>query len=442
MLESGAIDLDAKKSDEVINPVEDLSIASVLRDYVILLGKGGGIFDDRRCEVMSKSDFNIGIGPEVSKLFFDHPERRVIRRCNLVFDPASLEIEPGYINLFRGFPVTPKKGACGRWLALVLMLCENNTDILMWVLRWFAYPLQNPGAKMRTAIVIHGGEGTGKNLILSVLLDIYGNYSAIITQTELESSFNGWASRKLFINGNEVVSRQEMYHKKGVIKNMITEPKWTINEKNINPRDEANHANIVFTSNSLQPVSPDKDDRRYLVLWTPPKLDKKFYREVANEINSGGVAAIYDYLLNLDLDGFDEFTEPLMTNAKKDLIDISMKSDERFIAYWLEGDIDLLTITCRTEDLYRVYVRWCKANGEKFHVSSTEFGNQLGKHEELEKVKHQRYMEGIKERKATFVIPGGMQPGEGQTRAAWLTECNNKFKQSSEAWSEQSNDNA
>jgi len=322
------------------------------------------------------------------------------------------------------------------------MLCENNNEVLVWVLRWLAYPLQNPGAKMRTAIVIHGGEGTGKNLILSVLLKIYGSYSAIITQTDLESSFNGWASGKLFINGNEVVSRQEMYHKKGVIKNMITEPEWNINEKNINPRKEANHANFVFTSNFLQPISPDKDDRRYLVLWTPPKLEKSFYREVAKEISDGGIAAVYDYLLKLDLGDFDEFTEPLMTKAKGDLIEISMKSDERFITYWLEGDIDLLTTVCRTQELYQAYVRWCKTNGEKFHVSQTEFGNQLGKHEELEKIKHQRYLEGLKEKKGTFVIPGGMLPPEGQSRAAWLTECNDKFKRSFEAWCDESREAA
>jgi len=442
MLKSGAVDLDAKKSDEIINPAKDLSIASVLRDYVVLLGKGGGIFNDKRCEVMSKSDFTMGVGPEVSKIFFDHPDRRVIHRCNLVFDPTSIDVDPGYINLFRGFSVIPKKGACSRWLALLLTLCENNDEVLMWVLRWLAYPLQNPGAKMRTAIVIHGGEGTGKNLILSVLLKIYGSYSAIITQTDLEGVDNGWASRKLFINGNEVVSRQEMYHKKGVIKNMITEPQWNINEKYISPRKESNHANFVFTSNFLQPVSPDKDDRRYLVLWTPPKLKKNFYEEVAKEISDGGVAAVYDYLLSLDMGDFDEFTEPLMTKAKGDLIDISMKSDERFITYWLEGDIDLITTVCRTQDLYQAYVRWCKTNGEKFHVSQTEFGNQLGKHEELEKVKHQRYLEGQKEKKGTFVIPGGMQPLEGQNRAAWLTECNDKFKRSFEAWCDESRDAA
>ena len=32
---------------------------------------------------------------------------------------------------------------------------------MFWVLRWLAYPLQHPGAKMRTAMVVHGDEGSG-----------------------------------------------------------------------------------------------------------------------------------------------------------------------------------------------------------------------------------------------------------------------------------------
>ncbi|MEA3278873.1 MAG: hypothetical protein U9Q81_26985, partial [Pseudomonadota bacterium] len=67
------------------------------------------------------------------------------------------------VNLFRGWPVVPREGRCERLLELLYYLCGESDNVFDWVLRWTAYPLQHPGAKMRTAILMHGPEGTGKN---------------------------------------------------------------------------------------------------------------------------------------------------------------------------------------------------------------------------------------------------------------------------------------
>ena len=39
-----------------------------------------------------------------------------------------------------------------------------------WVLKWLAYPIQHPGAKMRTALVLHGPQGTGKNMFFEAIM--------------------------------------------------------------------------------------------------------------------------------------------------------------------------------------------------------------------------------------------------------------------------------
>jgi putative DNA primase/helicase len=95
------------------------------------------------------------------------------------------------------------------------------------VLKWCAYQVQHVGAKMKTAIVMHGPEGTGKNLFWGAMQDIFGRYAALITQAELEDKHNTWLSAKLFLIANEVVTRAEMSHHVGRLKNLSPRTRCT-----------------------------------------------------------------------------------------------------------------------------------------------------------------------------------------------------------------------
>ncbi|MBL7391299.1 primase-helicase family protein, partial [Escherichia coli] len=83
--------------------------------------------------------------------------------------------------------------------------------------------------------------------------------------------FNDWASGKLFMIADEVVARQELFHIKNKLKALITGDCIRINPKNVAAHDERNHVNLVFLSNEKQPLVLEKDDRRFMVMWTPDK---------------------------------------------------------------------------------------------------------------------------------------------------------------------------
>src|SRR3989304_1416073 len=84
-------------------------------------------------------------------------------------------------------------------------LCGNDPDIIRWVTSWLAFPLQNIGAKMKTSLVIHGAQGTGKNLFFEELIGkIYGKYSVRVDQSMLDEIYTDWLSGKLFIVADEV----------------------------------------------------------------------------------------------------------------------------------------------------------------------------------------------------------------------------------------------
>ena len=393
----------------------NFDLLALLENFVLIYGTET-VFDERINRIVTLAGMRVAAGRDLVKIWLEHPDRRLVLPEGVVFEPGS-DVSADQVNLFRGWPVDSRRGSVTRLLEMLYYLCGESDKAFDWVLKWCAYPLQHPGAKMRSAIVMHGPEGTGKNLWWGAIRDIYGEYGSIITQTELESQFNAWASRKLFCIGNEVVSRQEMYHQKGRLKNMITEPEWLINEKMLPVRMEANHANFVFLSNVITPAAPDTDDRRYMVIWTPPKMDQPYYRAVVAEYRRAGPGALYEYLMRYDLGDFDEHTIPMDTEAKRDLIMASMSGPDLFWMEWSAGDLDVPFVPCRKDDLYVYYQKWSRASGESWSVSKNKFSVILGKRLTGDNTK---VNDGYKTRKVRVWIPHGWQPEDGLSKQTAL----------------------
>lgn len=299
------------------------------------------------------------------------PRKRMVTSDQVVFDPLEISDPKTTVNLFTGLKIRPKaNAACESLIKLLEYLCgEEDRDqapVTEWVLRWIAYPLQHVGAKMQTAVVMYGEEGTGKNLFWGAVRSIYGDYGGFITQQQLNSQFNGWLSAKLFILANEVVTRQEMRHHVGLLKHLVTEPEIWINRKQLDERRESNHTNLVFLSNELQPLQISPRDRRYMVIRTPSQVKpREYYRKLGAQVRAGGAEALYAYLLDLDLADFDEHTKPLFTDAKADLIEIGMSASQLFWQDLHDGLLGLPYCPALSTDVYQAFLAWCRRNGEK-----------------------------------------------------------------------------
>lgn len=315
-------------------------------------------------------------GNDEVRMWLGSDKRRDVRADQVVFDPTC-KCGPECINLFGGFEMVPMPGNCAPIIELLFHLVNQDEEIRDWILDWAAYPLQNPGAKMPTAIVMHGDEGSGKNLFWEIVSDLYGEYSSVVGQAQLESKFNDYLSKKMFIIGDEVLSRQEMRHLKGQLKAMISGKTLQIETKGQPVRTEVNHVNLVFLSNELQPNALDASDRRHLVVWTPPKKDQAYYQAVADCANTGGREAFYAYLLARDLSAFDPYAPPPMTAAKTDLIDLGRPNPERWFMEWKAGHLPVPYQSCSSAQAYRVYKRWCTTQGERFVSASNYFSRQV-----------------------------------------------------------------
>lgn len=308
-----------------------------------------------------------------------HPvwiERGAFYLDQVGFDPSEADQEV-HLNTWQGWPMRPRQGECECIKDLLTYLCSqesNADDVVEWIFDWMAYPLQNPGAKMSSAIIMHGPQGTGKSTIFQILAEIYGEYSTVLNQRGIEDKFNAdWADSKLFILAEEVVTRAEMWHIKNELKELVTGKRIRVNPKNIAAYYQKNQINIVYLSNENQPLPLENDDRRHLVVYTPPSLPESFYDDVYLEIKGGGVAAFYSFLMSRDLSKFHPAKRPPMTASKQKLIALSAPSDVRFITDWSSGDLRLPVCPCLTQDLYAAYTRYCRDNGERNPRPSNHF---------------------------------------------------------------------
>lgn len=360
------------------------------------------------------------------------------------FDPAGNDPDV-LLNTWRGWPMKPVPGSCERLLELIRYLCSADPkadEVYEWLLCWMAYPLQNPGAKMDSAVIMHGPQGTGKTTIFQSLAKIYGDYATVLNQRGIEDKFNSdWSDSKLFILAEEVATRAEMWHIKNELKQLVTDPYIRVNPKNIAAYRQRNHLNIAYLSNEDQPLPIENDDRRHCVIYTPPKLPPAFYDEVFRELDNGGVAAFYAYLLALDLSNFNPHKIPPETEAKRNLIEQSSSTEIRFINDWLLGDLNLPICPCFSADLYDAYARWCRRNGDfKARNSSAFFGTIH--HLPGWKKERQRVYESLESTKPSKSTPmifppkhrveqDGHAMKRGTSITVYLTECRLKFAEAS-----------
>lgn len=446
---SGAASAGAGERETLPGIIDELE---ALERYSLVYGGSGTLFDHREHQLIKKSDVMDVLEKSAWNALKVRGGLPVVRLEEVGFDPAGTD-RAITCNLWRGWPTQPKAGNCEAILNLLDHLCsgeQNARDLYQWVLRWLAYPLQHPGAKMKTALVFHGPQGVGKNLFFECVMAIYGEYGRVVDQSAIEDKFNDWASRKLFLIADEVVTRAEIWHVKNKLKHFVTGDTIRINPKNMGAYTERNHVNMVYLSNERQPIPLEKDDRRHLVIWTPEKLSEHTYRQVVDEIRAGGIPALHQFLLDLDLAGFDEHTKPPMSGAKADLIDISLESTERFLRDWQAGDIELghddtgprrlPYCPCASSDLYLAYKKWCVHEGVSRPREQAAFMGHLAKlpgwsrtHKDVYSSLHhvgatRRQRMIVQSATALTEALGAGQNDDWrqkseQSQAAWLTDC-------------------
>lgn len=256
----------------------------------------------------------------LAQSWLEWPARFELERLTYAPGQARVTDDRSY-NLWRGWRCLPRRGDVKPWDELMTYVFDRQREVRTWFEAWCAYPLQHPGVKMYSAPLFWGARhGTGKTIIGYTLMQIYGANATEIRQEHLHSPFNEWAENKQFVVADEVTGSDKRidYDR---LKSFITQRSLRLNPKYIPSYEIPDRINYYFTSQHPDAFFLDDTDRRFFV-WemAKPPMPREFYRRYDEWMKGDGPAHLFDYLLRLDVDGFDPHGPALFTSAKAAMI--------------------------------------------------------------------------------------------------------------------------
>ena len=214
------------------------------------------------------------------------------------------------LNTWNSMGVEPMEGDVTPWLSLMSRVIPD-VELRKWVIQWFAYPLQNLGAKMNTFIHMFGPPGGGKDAIVAPIHGIYGENAVALGRERIISDFNEVYACKQFLQLDELHSGgdRDGLAVTNKIKMLTTRPRLTVNAKGKSEYEVVNHVNLVTSSNYSDSIKLDENDRRCLVLRVGRHetviRDKGYWDGYFQwALSDAGRSALYGYLLGVDCSDF------------------------------------------------------------------------------------------------------------------------------------------
>ena len=127
----------------------------------------------------------------------------------LAYEPGQPEdMANGSFNTWRKpsvVPVKPPARVLKMYHTFIAYLFANEPQVIEWFHQWVAYPLQHPGTKMYSALLLHGPrQGTGKSLLGELIGACYGENFKIVERDQIYQPFNSWVLNTQFVLGDEI----------------------------------------------------------------------------------------------------------------------------------------------------------------------------------------------------------------------------------------------
>jgi len=266
-----------------------------------------------------------------------HKERRQAK--GIVFDPS--DSSEGYVNLWRDFSVKPEKKDCSRFLKLIKeVICDGDEKRYEFFVGYFAHMVQRPWELPETALILVGEQGTGKSFVIRQFSRLIAEHATMVSQRKhLVGGFNAHMARTLLLTADEV-SIATIFAT-NAMKAPITEPTIMLEAKGHDAVAIRNCIRFVLITNDPHVVIMGSKERRFAVydVNNLHQQDHKFFEEMTNYMNNGGLEGLMHHLMTFDLSQFNVRKVPRSKGFSRQV----EQSFDHVTRFWyerlLEGEI-------------------------------------------------------------------------------------------------------
>ena len=217
----------------------------------------------------------------------------------------------GYLNDWRPSPAmqlaargNPDGPAAIMFAELVRKLCREREDIAQMLEHWMARGLFKQTERVRYAVfLVSHTKGLGKGILCYILSELYGRHLSVNVNGlgGVVGRFQASLKGRMLVSVAETVDRGDnnRFSACEALKPLITEDFVTIEQKYRDAISVENYMRFVFSSNHLDGLPIDQNERRFLVInaaSTKP-FSSDFYADLSGLARTDeGLADIAAYL--------------------------------------------------------------------------------------------------------------------------------------------------
>ena len=324
-------------------------------------------------QLLSRKDLfdlyeNMFVGAEqFVKLWLRDPEIRTYERFD--FLPPPLKCPSNVMNTWRGFDaesIQEPSGSAEMFVNHVKTLFgpENSG----YVFKWLANIVQKPGRKSGVALVIVGGQGTGKSTIFEDVMRLVMGPTYFGQTTNPENDLFG---RFGHLKNSKVLVVIDDFNIGSIklnadpFKSYITGGTVPFESKGKMTIELLNCANYVLTTNKHDPVKLDDDDRRYAVLEVSKafKVNRAYFDDFHKSYlaDPANIRAIYEFLMAVDISETNFQAERPITDLYMEIKSLSIDKELIFLKHRVAGFER--TQEFKASEYYQEFREWLAVNG-------------------------------------------------------------------------------
>ena len=213
-----------------------------------------------------------------------------------------------------------------------------------WLLKFYAYAIQHPGVKIRSAPLIWSKtQGNGKSMLTDrVPAALVGDdYHVQIGADVLDGAFNDALSSAWHVSLSEFSggSRRENDQVTKKVERWIVETKLELHQKNLGAVTIPNHFFVTASSNKENAASISNDDRKWGIhhMLAPAMTEDEMswiFEGFLNTDRAPGV--LRHYFMSLDTTGFSPSARAPLTDAKAQMVKAGEGADAEQLHAWFD----------------------------------------------------------------------------------------------------------